>query len=187
MRKTLFILGLLLFTSGIARAACDRFEVAGGYKYLRVGSSIQFHSGSGGGSGSTTTNFNGWNAEVAGNLSCWVGIVGNFGGVYSSPMGANVHIYNQTFGPRVSLHNPTPVTPFVEALFGAAEIGGSSHGVSLGSQSAFAGEFGGGVDVSLGGPFAVRAKIDDDMSHFFSQYQHNLAVVAEVVFKFGGR
>jgi len=90
MRKVLFIAGLLLLTSGIARAGCDRFEVAGGYKYVRV-SNFAFEvvslaptatvfTGT-----SSTVNLNGWNAEVVVNPACWLGIVGDFNGVYASP------------------------------------------------------------------------------------------------------
>ncbi len=185
MRKILVIAGLLLFTSGIASAACSRFEVAGGYSYVRVTSSLIPKSGSGGSGSSTSINLNGWNAEVAANPTCWLGIVGNFSGVYASPFGVSTHVYSETFGPRISLHNSTPFTPFVEAFFGDAQAGASFHGSSF-SQSAFAGDFGGGVDVSLGGPWAVRGEAGDVMTHFGSQYQNSLGVVAEIVYKFGG-
>ncbi|HXQ27526.1 MAG TPA: outer membrane beta-barrel protein [Candidatus Acidoferrales bacterium] len=183
MRKLFFIAGLLLFTSGIARAACDRFEVGGSYDYVRVSSNFIPKSGSGG-SSSTSLNLNGWNAEVAANPSCWLGIVGNFAGAYASPQGVSVHVYSETFGPRINLRNSSPITPFGEVLIGAAEAGASGGGQS-GSQSAFAGYFGGGVDVKLGEHWAARARIDDIMTHFVSQNQNSLGIAAEVVFKFG--
>jgi hypothetical protein len=184
MRKLLVIAGLLCFTSGIARAACDRFEVGGSYDYVRVSSNFIPKSGSGG-SSSTNLNLNGWNAEAAVNPACWLGLVGNFAGAYASPMGVSVHVYTETFGPRINLRNSSPITPFGEVLIGAAEAGASAGRVS-GSQSAFAGNLGGGVDVKLGEHWVARARIDDILTHFASQNQNSLGVAAEIVFKFGG-
>ena len=111
----------------------------------------------------------------------------NFTGVYKSIDGAHAHIYTETFGPRVNLHNPTPITPFVEALFGAGQFGVNGC-VSCESSSinAFAGFYGGGVDVSFGGPFAVRTQIGDVSTHFASQFQNSLGITAEFVIKLGG-
>ena len=184
MRKLLVIAGLLFLTSGIARAACDRFEVGGSYDYVRVTSNFIPKSGSGG-SSSTNLNLNGWNAEVAANLSCLFGIVGNFAGAYASPMGVSVHVYQETAGPRINLHNSTPITPFGEVLIGGAQVGASGGGKS-GSMSAFAGNFGGGVDINLGAHWAARTRIDDILTHFGNQNQNSLGVAAEIVFKFGG-
>jgi len=185
MRKMFFIAGLLLLTSGVARAACDNsqpFEVGGSYDYVRVTSNFLPKSGSGG--SSTSVNLNGWNAEVAANPACWLGLVGNFAGAYASPQGVSVHVYTETFGPRINLRNSSPITPFGEVLIGAAEAGGSAGGRSV-SQSAFAGNFGGGVDIDLGEHWAARARIDDIMTHFGSQNQNSLGIAAEIVFKFG--
>jgi hypothetical protein len=189
MRKMLFITGLLLFTSGIARASCPRFEVGGGYAYTRVTSLPAFGGGSGEGSG-TTVNLNGWDAEADYDLTCWIAGVANFSGVYHSMDGINSHVYTETFGPRVNLHNPTPITPFVEGLFGAAQLGGNfsvciSCEVS-GSTNAFAGFYGGGVDVNLGSMWAIRTQIGDVNTHFFNEWQNSLGVTAELVFKLGG-
>jgi hypothetical protein len=186
MRKILFIVGLLLFTSAIAHADCDRFEVGGGYKYVRV-SSLSFGlisvvpAAPAISTGSGSINLNGWTAEVAVNPACWLGIVGNFNGVYGSQGGGSGHVYTETFGPRVNLHKSGPINPFVEALFGAAQFGGGGT-----SFNAFAGEYGGGVDISLGPTWAIRGRIDDESTHFASQFQNSLGVAAEIVFKFGG-
>jgi hypothetical protein len=189
MRKVFFIVGLLLLTAGIASAACPRFEVGGGYQYTRVGSEFGLSGGSGEGS-STSANLNGWDAEADYDLTCMFGIVGNFSGVYKSVEGASAHIYTETFGPRVSLRNHTPITPFVEALFGAGQFGVNfNECVSCeesASINAFTGVYGGGVDVSFGGPFAIRTQIADVSTHFDSQFQNSLGVTAEVVFRFGG-
>jgi hypothetical protein len=186
MRKVFFIVGLLLLTAGIASAACNKFEVGGGYRYVRVSSSIGNEIFS---TSTSAINSNGWDAEVAVNPACWLGIVGDFGGVYASPTffgePFSTHAYLETFGPRVNLHKSGPINPFVEALFGAGQFKISEGGESL-SSNGFAGQYGGGVDVSFGGPFAVRGRIDDVMTHFGGQNQNSLGITAEVVYKFGG-
>ena len=185
MRKVFIIVGLLLLTAGIASAACPRFEVGGGYAYTRVGSEF----GLGSGEGSESANLNGWDAEADYDLTCMFGVVANFSGVYKSVTGASAHVYTETFGPRVSLRNHTPFTPFIEGLFGAGQFGVNvSECVSCEGESinAFTGFYGGGVDVSFGGPFAVRTQIGDVSTHFFNQFENSLGVTAEVVFRFGG-
>jgi len=186
MRKVLFVAGLILLTSGIAGATCNKFEVGGGYRYVRVSSQISaalFSS-------NNSINANGWDAEAAFDPNCWLGIVADFGGVYASPFGVSTHVYTETFGPRVSLFKSGPINPFVEGLFGAAQLGAHTGGcVSCGidfSDNAFAGQFGGGVDINFGGPFALRTRLDDIYTRFGSQNQNSLGVTAEVVFKFGG-
>jgi hypothetical protein len=184
MRKVFFIVGLLLLTAGIASASCPRFEFGGGYAYTRVGSEFGLSGGSG---TNTSTNLNGWDAEADYDLTCWIAGVANFTGVYKSVSGASAHVYTETFGPRVNLHNPTPITPFVEALFGAGQFGinGCISCISS-SINAFAGFYGGGVDVGFGGPFAVRTQIGDVSTHFANQFQNSLGVTAEFVIKLGG-
>lgn len=189
MRKVLFIAGLLLFTSGIARASCPRFEVGGGYAYTRV-TSLGGISGEGVSvittGTSSTINLNGWDAEVEVNPACWLGIVGNFAGVYASPSGSSTHVYTQTFGPRVYFFGSLPIHPFVEALFGVAEGHATFDGETVFSQTVFAGNFDGGVQVSIGGPWALEGKVGDVMTNFGNQYQNSLGIVAKVVFRFGG-
>lgn len=182
MRKILVIAGLLLFTSGIASAACNTFEVGGGYRYVKVSSKVSegiFSTNEG------SLNTNGWDAEVAANPTCWLGIVGDFGGVYTTLFGVSIHTYEETFGPRVNLHKSGPINPFVEALFGAAQLKASEGDVSE-SFNAFAGQYGGGVDVNLGPRWAVRGRIDDVNTHFAGMFQNSLGITAEVVLKFGG-
>jgi hypothetical protein len=195
MRQMLLVLGLILCTSGIARAACNQFEVAGSYDYLRVNSTFTVPTettGSGGGTtqSSTSLNLNGWNAEVAGNPTCWLGIVGEFSGAYGTPsvgeFPVSSHVYSYVFGPRLNLHNATPFTPFAEALFGGAHASFSNTDLGSFSQNAFQGNFGGGVDISLGGHWAIRPKADYVLTHFGGRAQNNAAVSVAIVFKLGG-
>lgn len=189
MRKVFFIAGLLLFTSGIARASCARFAVGGGYAYTRV-TSLGGVSGEGVSvittGTSSTINLNGWDAEVEVDPACWLGIVGNFAGVYGSPGGSSTHVYTETFGPRVYFFGSAPIRPFVEALFGAAEGHATFDGETVFSQTVFAGNFDGGVQVSLGGPWAVEGKVGDVLTDFGNQHQNSLGIAAKIVLRFGG-
>jgi hypothetical protein len=199
MRRMLFIVGLLFLTSGVARAACDAtksFEVGGSYDYLRVNTTfnvITENSGTGGGTTSTETkaglNLNGWNAEVVGNPACWLGIVGEFSGAYGTPsiggFPISSHIYSYVFGPRLNLHNGSPFTPFAEALFGGAHAGFSNADQGNFSANAFEGNFGGGVDIGLGGNWAIRPKADYVLTHFGGRTQNNGTVSVAIVYKIG--
>jgi hypothetical protein len=198
MRKLLFIVGLVLFTSGIARAACDMsqpFEIGGSYDYTRVNTSFFVPTettGSGGGTTRSNTglNLNGWNAEVVGNPACWLGIVGDFRGVYGTPGVAgfpvSTHVYSYVFGPRINFRSMAPFTPFVEALFGGAHASFSNPDLGSFSQNAFEGDFGGGVDINLGSHWAIRPKADYVLTHFNNMVQNNASISAAIVFKFGG-
>jgi hypothetical protein len=198
MRKMMLLVGLLLFASGIARAACDtspKFEVGGSYDYLRVNSTFTVPTettGSGGGftESKTGLNLNGWNAEVVFDPACWLGIVGDFGGAYGSPsvegFSISSHVYSYVFGPRLNLRNSSPFTPFAEALVGGAHASFSNFDLGSFSQNAFEGNFGGGVDIGLGGHWAVRPKADYVLTHFGGRVQNNATVSVAIVYKFGG-
>jgi hypothetical protein len=198
MRKLLFIAGLLLVTSGVARAACDMaqpFEVGGSYDYLRVNTSFSVPTettGSGGGTtkSNTSLNLNGWNAEAVYNLTCWLGAVANFDGDYGTPnvggFPISTHVYSYVFGPRINFRSMAPFTPFVEALVGGAHASFSNPGIFNVSQNAFEGDFGGGVDINIGSHWAIRPKADYVLTHFNNMVQNNASVSVAFVFKFGG-
>src|SRR5437879_12612336 len=96
MRRLLLLsLGLLLFPLSSRAQSVD---VSAGYSYFRLG-------GSGG------LNQNGLSGSVAYNAKHWLGVVGDFGGYHSSPAGVSLNTYTYLFGPRISLPNPTPLTP----------------------------------------------------------------------------
>jgi hypothetical protein len=197
MRRMFFVVGLLFLTSGIAHAACDKaasFEVGGSYDYLRVNTTFTVPTettGSGGGSTQTNTslNLNGWNGEVVGNVACWLGIVGDFSGAYGTPtiggFPITSHVYSYTFGPRLNWHNATPFTPFAEALFGGAHASFSNSDLGSFSQNAFEGNFGGGVDIGLGGHWVIRPKGDYVLTHFNNRVQNNATVSVAIVYEFG--
>lgn len=196
MRKLLFLPALLLCISGIARAACDTnpqpVEVGASYDYVRVNTTFSVPTGgSAGGSTATKTNLNlnGWNAEVAYNPFCMLGVVADFSGVYGTPSVGGFpirsRVYSYVFGPRFNWRNSSPVTPFAEALFGGAHASFSNIDLGSLSQSAFEGNFGGGVDINVGPHMAIRPKADYVLTHFGSRVQNNASISVAFVFKFG--
>jgi hypothetical protein len=98
-----------------------RPEVYGGY---------QFTSTDGG------WHANGWNGAANFYFTRWLGVTGDFSGVYGS--GSNLYTY--TVGPVVSTHNSS-FAPFAHALFGGAHAATGSSG-----DGGVAMMFGGGVD-----------------------------------------
>jgi hypothetical protein len=114
------------------------------YSYFRLG-------GSGG------LNQNGISGSVAYNLHPWLGLVGDFGGYHASPSGVSLNTYTYLFGPRLSLHNSSDITPFVQGLLGGSRITVGSGG---GSSNQFAYSVGGGVDWRLLPHLAFRPQLD---------------------------
>src|SRR5215831_20072854 len=96
-------------------------EVFGGY---------QFTSTDGGWHAS------GWNGAASMYITRYVGITGDFSGVYGS--GQSMHTY--TFGPVVSTHKGS-FSPYAHALFGGAHV--AAGGIGDSGESML---FGGGVD-----------------------------------------
>ena len=124
-------------------------------------------------------NFRGWNGSVSGNVNDWFGIVGDFSGHYF-PL-ANAHIYTFTAGPQLSYRKNAQVTPFVRALLGGARVGGG--GVS---DTGFAANVGGGVDIKVSNSIAIRAiQADALITHFGGSTTTDLRLSFGIVFRFG--
>jgi opacity protein-like surface antigen len=141
--KKLIFLSLGLFFSAISSRA-QSVDVSVGYSYFRLG-------GSGG------INQNGISGSLAYNPNRWLGIVGDFGGYHASPGGVSLNTYTYLFGPRLSLRNPSKVTPFAQALLGGSRLTVGSGG---GSSNQFAYSVGGGVDLGLLPHLALRPQLD---------------------------
>lgn len=200
MRRIMIALGLILMSSGITHAACSRVDVSGSYNYLRVNTAVTITtqpSGTGSGTSTTTNqsfNLNGWNVGAQANVNCWLGIAGEFSGDYGTPTVMTVpitdHSYYYVFGPRISLHNGTPVTPFVEALFGGANVNASANATGFVpfnvTTNRFAANFGGGVDVRIAHHWAIRGRADYVLTEYQSITTNNFSLSGGLVFKFGG-
>jgi hypothetical protein len=84
-------------------------------------------------------NLNGWNASITGGVVPFLGITGDFSGVYSS--GSKLHTF--TVGPEVRAHVGR-WRPFAHAVFGGYS---SSGPTSNGATQGFVMYYGGGLDV----------------------------------------
>jgi hypothetical protein len=142
MKKFIFLLLAVSFFSIPARA--QSVDASLSYSYFRLGNS--------GG-----INQNGVSGSIAYNPNRWLGIVGDIGGYHASPGGVSLNTYTYLFGPRLTLHNPTKVSPFVQALVGGSRITVGSGG---GSNNQFAYSVGGGVDFGILPHLALRPQID---------------------------
>ena len=124
------VLVCMVSVLGVAQEP-PRPEVYGGF---------QFTSTDGGWHG------NGWDTAANMYITRWLGVTGDFSGVYGS--GSNLYTY--TAGPVVSVHKSS-FSPFAHALFGGAHTAAGSL-----SDSGMAMMFGGGVDFGTK-KWAVRA------------------------------
>lgn len=158
MRKLLALGLFLCLFSGLA--AAEKLEVFGGAQYTHF-----------------DPNFNlaGWNGAATLGLNRWIGVTGDFGGVYRS--GIKFHTY--TVGPELRASFPGAKL-FVHALVGGAKS--SSGGFS---DNGLAGFVGGGMDVG-GGPFAFRLVQVDWMATRFGGVttKKNVRAAAGIVFRF---
>ena len=124
-------------------AQAQSVDASVSYSYFRLG-------GNGG------LNQNGLSGSVSYNVNHWLGIAGDIGGYHASPGGVSLNTYTYMFGPRLNLHNPSTLTPFVQALLGGSRVTAGSGG----SSNQFAYSVGGGVDIRLLPHLALRPQLD---------------------------
>jgi hypothetical protein len=163
VRRLFLLLGLVFLVSFSAHAQSDsdKFELYGGYSYLRLDSS-------------PSTNLNGWNFSGQYKVKDWLGGVADFSGNYESPGSVTTFL----FGPQVSWH--ARVSPFARILVGGAHFsGGGLTDLSL-TES-----IGAGIDTKLTHLLSWRI-IQGDYIHteFFSTSQNNIRVSTGIVLRF---
>jgi hypothetical protein len=164
MRKLSLLLGLLLFLPLAAHA--QGTTIFGGYSYVRLDTNP------------TKINTHGWNASFTQNMFKVIGVTADFGQTYATISGVKEHQTTFLFGPEV--HFPTPVTPFVHALFGAARISASGS-----STTSFASALGGGLDLHAGHFFGLRLiQADYLYTHFGGVRQNDVRLSAGVLLRF---
>jgi Outer membrane protein beta-barrel domain len=142
--KRLFLLSLGLFLFAVPSRAQSSADASIGYSYFHLG-------------GGADLSQNGVSGSIAYNPIPYLGIVGDFGGYHASPGGVSLNTYTFLFGPRINLHNPTKVTPFVQFLAGAGHL---TFGNGGGSNTNFAYSVGGGVDLGVLPHLALRPQLD---------------------------
>lgn len=139
--KRLLLLSLALFIFAIPSRA-QSVDASVGYSYFRLG-------------GGADINQNGLSGSLAYNPNHYLGLVGDFGGYHASPGGISLNTYTYMFGPRINMHNPTKITPFIQFLAGGAHLA-----VAGGSSNNFAYSVGGGVDLGVLPHLAIRPQLD---------------------------
>jgi opacity protein-like surface antigen len=178
MRKLWFMtaISLLLPLSAIAQDN-PKAEVFGGYSYFR--------------SNPRGYNLNGWEASVAGNVSNWFGVEGDFSGHYGAPTafgiripGVNISSNSFMVGPKLS-YREHGLTPFAHFLIGATRASTGAFGLSA-SNTAISAAVGGGLDIRLTDALAVRViQADYLMTRFLEQRQNNFRMSFGLVLRLG--
>jgi len=167
-------------------------EIFGGYQYFHANSGISF-------SGFDNFSLNGWEGALSGYFNRYVGITGDFSGVYGSPsinippvgsISIHTHMYTFMFGPTVRVANASPIQPFAHALFGGAHLTGSVNipvvgGSASDSDTGFAWAAGGGLDFKALPFLAVRVgQFDFVQTHIGGDNQNHFRYSAGVVLRF---
>lgn len=158
--RVLAALFVLALSTPVYAQDAPRFDVSGGYAFLRA----------------EEENFNGWLASITGNLTPGFGITGEVGGHYQTFEGEDFNMHSYLVGPRFSSRQNPSITPFVQVLFGGLRVGGD-----FGDSTEFALQPGGGVDfwttpnvgIRVGADYR-RVFFEDDGSN---QFRFNVGVV----------
>jgi hypothetical protein len=192
MRKLSWLLAAIFFSSilpGAARAQ-DKFELFGGYSYVRPSVTVFDLVCPGGvcnvlGSSTTHLNLSGFEASGTVNVTPWLGAVADFGGYFGNVQGASTHLETYLFGPQIRY--PGRVSPFAHVLVGGAhESLGTSGLVPVGgTANGFAAAAGVGIDIKIAPFVSVRPiQIDYLMTRIGGGTQNQPRASAGVVFHF---
>lgn len=164
MKKIIAVLFLVLMASAVLVAQEEKAQVFAGYQFISLGAG-----------GERVSAPKGWDADVAFKATKNVAIVADIAGNYKE--GAKFHTF--MFGPRFSASSGK-VTPFAEALFGAAHASGFGE-----SATKFGMELGGGLDVNINKSVAFRlAKFDYNFVKVSGANMNNFRYATGIVFKF---
>lgn len=150
IRKVAFLASFCLLF-GFAASAQDysKADVYVGYQYTRQ------HYGPG-----ATFNMNGGVGQIAVYPTSWIGLVGEISGNAVGSIhgftGSGGTLYSYMGGPRLTYRHG-PIQPYVQALFGVAQLDGTLQ-ARLGSSSstAFSTAIGGGLEARLARHFGIR-------------------------------
>ena len=202
MRVGMFLLGILLLFSVPAGAqgpagagggastrgpkysatmehADDPWQFAVGYQYNRdnlIGSPFNTH---------------GANFDFTRYFGRWIGVEAQLGvgflgktGQTTVPPNLNAKSLYVGAGPRLIYRNRSRYEPWVHLTAGLEHFRFSQTAGVLGTNNAFAGEGGGGMDVYFRPHLALRVEADAVESRFFSTNQRSFQVIGGVVFGF---
>lgn len=130
----------------------------------------------------TVLNRSGFEYSMTYFLKDWIGAEGEFSFGHGSLNGQGSRFVTGMGGVHARWTAPRGLELWAHGLAGGAEI---SPRTPYGNQTAFAGEVGGGVDISSGHRrLAYRVAVDMVASRFFSTYQVSPKATAGIVFRF---
>lgn len=157
----------------------DRWQVAAGYQYNRdnlLGSPFNTH---------------GVNFSLARYFGRWIGVEAQLGvgflgttGSTTTPPNLGAKSLFIGGGPRFAYRNRSRYEPWVHVVVGMEHYRFNQTAGLLGSNSALAGNAGGGLDVFLKPHIAIRAEGDFIGSRFFSTNQRSFQIVGGLVLGF---
>jgi hypothetical protein len=194
MRKiAAFLFTFLVLSVGARAQTGSKGNISFGYSYVKTTLSP---------TGATapsirSSNMNGWNTSFEYKPFHWLGAVADFGGNYGtervtpfcevipicpSPLNANANVHTFLFGPRASV-SLGKLTPFAQALFGAAHTNATGTGFSL-SDTSFASALGGGADFRLSKTIGWRIQGDYLQTRFFNNSQNNFRFSTRLVVRY---
>jgi outer membrane protein with beta-barrel domain len=172
MRRSLLCIAALtfLFSSlSLAQSTTARFDLFGGYSYLR----------SNPGGGSESANSSGWEASAGWNWNRWLGFKADLDGHYCCD-GQTEH--NFLFGPQITVRKS-------RADFFAHGLIGVSHGTASGfSDTQLAWAIGGGLDLKFKRFSRVGFRViqaDYLGTHYSDSVQNNFRYSTGIVFHIG--
>ena len=164
MVRRLSLLLSLVFLISLSARAQDHVELFGGYTFERYGST-------------PGRNLNGWEISGKYTITPLVGFVADLDAQYGLPTILDARTLHFMVGPQISF--PGRISPFFHVL------GGFGHLQEGGSQTSFAGAFGGGVDMRIAPLVSWRViQADDIVTRFSSGTQHSLRFSTGVVIRF---
>jgi hypothetical protein len=199
MRAFLKCLAVLLLVLVVAASsstlhAQDRFQIFGGYSYVRASIPVTETIPCPVGTCPITTsdhrtNLNGWEVSATYKPGRILGYTADFSGHYGTTRGASTHLQTYLFGPQLSF--PAPVSPFLHVL-----IGGAHESIDSGSPNpstitlptshgAFAAALGVGIDLKVLPFVSVRPiQFDYLWTTFHGGVQSQPRVSAGVILRF---
>jgi hypothetical protein len=157
MRLTVAVLILISISVVSAAAQSPRYEVAGGYQFMRDQDMAKRDP-------DLSANFPaGWMASGGAHLWSWLGAVGEVSGsmkTLSIPGDKpKLRVYTFMAGPRFTRSAHTGINPFAQVLFGSARASSSVLGTRE-TVTDFSYQPGGGIDLSVAGRLGVRIEGD---------------------------
>jgi hypothetical protein len=166
-------------TSHSAFAAdLSQWQLALGYQYNHINLT------------GTAYNTNGMNTSVARFFGSWFGVEGQLGmgfgntGTTTVPPNLTSKPLFAGVGPRLAFRGHGRIEPWVHGVGGMLHFRFTQTAGVLGSNTALAGEAGGGIDFHLNPRVAIRTEVDFIESRFFSRYQRHFQAVTGFVFNF---